>query len=291
MSDDILYEARNFFYLGNYQAAINEINKKSRLIKDKGVVSDSDYYLYRSYIAQGNYDLVLSEIKATVDSPILQGLKLYASYLSNPDSNSEITQLTIQSWISDGLVQYNYHLQIIIASIFCHQQNYEEALRILDKSDFIEGLSLLVQIYLKIDRIDLAEKAYSAMKSIDIDATPSMLSSAWVLVAQGEDSTLKKAYSTFEELSEKYGSTPLLLNSLAICAISMKRFEMAETFLLDAVEKNPKDPDTLINLINCFINLKKPTEIINRYLNQLKTLSPKHQWVEEVNNAEESFER
>jgi len=288
---DILFESKNYFYLGNYQATINDINKKSKQIaSDKGLKNDADYYLYRAYIAQGNYDIVLSEIKNSESSPILQGLRLYASYLSSVTQNKEITILTIKEWIKDGMVQFNYNLQVIVASIFYQEQDYEEALRILNNCEHIEGLSLLVQIYLKIDRIDLAEKSYNLMKAVDIDATPSLLALAWIQIIQGEEK-IKSAYSCFEELAEKYGPTPLLLNSQAVAAISMRRFDKAETLLLESIEKDSKNPDTIANLISCFINMKKPVEVIDRYLNLLRTISPKHDWITSVSNSEDAFQR
>ncbi|KAF2077919.1 hypothetical protein CYY_000797 [Polysphondylium violaceum] len=287
---DILFESKNYFYLGNYQGTINDINKKSKQIADKGLKNEADYYLYRSYIAQGNYDIVLSEIRNSESSPILQGLRLYASYLSSPSQNKDIALLTAKEWIKDGMVQFNYNLQVIVASLFYQEQDYEEALRLLNNCDYIEGLSLLVQIYLKIDRVDLAEKAYNLMKGIDIDATPSILALAWIQIAQGEEK-IKSAYACFEELAEKYGPTPLLLNGQAVAAISMRRFDKAETLLLESIEKDSKNPDTIANLISCFINMKKPVEVIDRYLNLLRTISPKHDWMNAVSEAEDAFQR
>ncbi|KAM9962440.1 hypothetical protein ACTFIW_007738 [Dictyostelium discoideum] len=293
MSDDILFESKNYFYLGNYQSTINEINKKSRQIIEKSLKAESDYFLYRCYIAQGNYDLVLQETKnnrGTGEDPTIAGLQLLASYLSKPDENREGTLITITQWISDGVVKFNYHLQVIIATIYFNEQLYDEALQILNNCDHIEGLSMLIQIFLKIDRLDLAQKAYDTMKKIvDPDATPALLSLAWINIYNGEEK-LKSALSSFEEMAERYGPTPLLLNGQAVCAIGMKRFEKAESLLLDSIEKNPKNSDTLANLINCYINMKKPNEIIQRFINQLKTLSPKHDWTSAVNEAEALFE-
>ncbi len=43
--------------------------------------------------------------------------------------------------------------------------------------------ALLVQLYLKIDRIDLAQAQVKAMRAIDEDHTLSTLANAWVLLS------------------------------------------------------------------------------------------------------------
>jgi coatomer subunit epsilon len=40
--------------------------------------------------------------------------------------------------------------------------------------------ALLIQLYIRIDRLDLAEKHLKVMKSADEDSTLSMLASAWI---------------------------------------------------------------------------------------------------------------
>lgn len=67
-SPDELYSLRNYYWLGHYQSAINEVNNALTRVKDPTLVNEKEEYVYRSYIALGQYNLVLSEIK---DSPSL----------------------------------------------------------------------------------------------------------------------------------------------------------------------------------------------------------------------------
>jgi coatomer protein complex subunit epsilon len=70
---DILFDVRNNFLLGNYQGCINEANNvKPRSDRDK---VERDAYVYRSYIAQGNYQIVLDEVEANAH-PSLQAIKV-----------------------------------------------------------------------------------------------------------------------------------------------------------------------------------------------------------------------
>ena len=63
---DELYTLRNLFWLGNYQLAINEANGiRGSLSVPLG--NEKKEFLYRSYLALGQYDIVTSEIAA--DAP------------------------------------------------------------------------------------------------------------------------------------------------------------------------------------------------------------------------------
>ena len=63
---DELYTLRNLFWLGNYQLAINEANG-IRGSLSVPLENEKKEFLYRSYLALGQYDIVTSEIAA--DSP------------------------------------------------------------------------------------------------------------------------------------------------------------------------------------------------------------------------------
>jgi len=280
---DVLFDLRNYFYLGNYQAAINEANNVSLGTEKERLEKDS--FVYRSYLAQGNYQLVLDEISDSAPAP-LQAIKLLSTYLSN--ESKEAVLKGVKQCHAEGST--NPIVQLIMGTIYYHEQNFEEALKSLHSSNSLEGLSLLIQTYLKIDRLDLAEKEVKTMNKIDVDSTLTQLATAWVDINLGGDK-IQEAALIFKELSDKYGATVSLLNGQAVCNIHMKKFEEAEQLLLEALEKNSKDADTIVNLITCYLHSKKPIELVNRYISQLKASVPHHPWVEALRNADEAFER
>jgi coatomer protein complex subunit epsilon len=282
-----LFELRNYFLLGNYQAAINAGNsvKVDKLSQADQI--ERNVYLYRSYIGQNNFKLVEQEIKETVSQPVLKSLRMLATYMAGKDKENIVS--TFKQWLSDGTVASSPHLQVIAATIFYLEESFEEALRCVHGSNSIEGLSFLIQIYLKINRLDLAEKELKSLQHLDDDATGTLLASGWVYIALGGEK-LSEAFSIFHDLIEKYGATSKLLNGKAICSLHANNFPEAEKFLLQALEKNSTDVDTIVNLITCYKHQDKSQDVIDRYINQLKVISPNHAWLKSYQQMETNFD-
>jgi len=100
---------------------------------------------------------------------------------------------------------------------------------------------------------------------------------------------LQDAYYTFQEMSDKYGGTPLLLNGQAAAHIQQGRYLEAEEALSNALEKDANDPETLINLVAVSTYLGKPPDVASRYLNQLRDAVPEHPYVRDLDEKENLF--
>ena len=70
----------------------------------------------------------------------------------------------------------------------------------------MEHLALTVQIFLKMDRPDLAAKTVRTMQQADEDATLTQLCLAWTHLAAG-GAKLQEAAYIFEELGDKFEAT------------------------------------------------------------------------------------
>ncbi|KAB2081216.1 hypothetical protein ERO13_A05G111900v2 [Gossypium hirsutum] len=281
-SPDHLFNLRNNFYLGSYQAAINNSDLPN-LSPDDAV--ERDCLVYRSYIAFGSYQLVINEIDSSAATP-LQAVKLLALYLSNPH-DKESTISSLKEWLADPAIGNNPILRLIAGIIFTHEEDYNEALKHTNAGGTMELHALNVQIFIKMHRSDYAERQLRVMQQIDEDHTLTQLANAWLNLAVG-GSKIQEAYLIFQDFSEKYPMTGLILNGKAVCCMHMGNFDEAETLLLEALNKDAKDPETLANLVVCSLHLGKSS---SRYLSQLKLTHPEHILVKRASSAEDSFER
>jgi len=280
---DELFEIKNYYYIGNYQQCINEAQK---LPKTANV--DRDIYMYRAYIAQNKFLVVLDEIKPTSHERI-QPLKMLGNYFHSSRNRDAIVTELDQSLAGNVSVD-NDILILVAAIIYCNENNYETAFRLLHNTENLEALSIIIDILLKIDRLDLAKKKLKEMQEKDEDATITQLAQARVNMAIGGDK-IQEAYYIYQEMVDKYGATPLLLNGQAVAFIAQGKYEEAAVALQEALDKDPNYADTLINSIVLAYHTGKEPEVANRYLSQLKDSHSDHQFLKDLRVKEDEFER
>mmetsp|Transcript_5985 Transcript_5985/g.9687 ORF Transcript_5985/g.9687 Transcript_5985/m.9687 type:complete len:296 (+) Transcript_5985:81-968(+) len=284
---DELYTLRNHFWLGNYQMALSEGAGLGRLPNQQLKV-ERDEFLYRSYIALGQYSVVLSEVKDNAP-PQLQACRLLATYLSQPESK-EIVLMTLSEWLQDAGSMNNPTVQVAAATVYLHEGDLKKALQAVHQGVTLEQLALQVQVYLRLGRADLAGEAARGMARADEDAALAQLAAAWCHAAAGGERAGEAAL-VFEELMDKFAPSPLLLNGAAAARARLGQWQAAEHHLVQALSKSQNDPDTLVNLIACYQHLDKPADFTQRYVNQLKSVAPNHPYVQSLATVEGAFER
>lgn len=141
-------------------------------------------------MAQNKFLVVLDEIKASASERI-QPLKLLAEYLSSPEKRESIVAQLDQKFVASANID-NDILVLVAAIIYEKEQNLEAAYRVLHTVDNLEAFAFIVDILLKLDRLDLARKKLKEMQEKDDDATLTQLAQAWINVA-----TVKNYYRYF----------------------------------------------------------------------------------------------
>ncbi|XP_028026559.1 coatomer subunit epsilon [Bombyx mandarina] len=283
---DELFDVKNAFYVGNYQQAINEAQSVSP--STPLVALQRDAFLYRSYIAQGNYRIVQQELK-TAD-PMLQPLKSLVDYLL-PDANKSAIVADIDARVAKGTELSNEIFLIVAATIYYHEDNYEAALKILHNAESLELRAFTLQCLLAMNRPDLARKQLKLLQDIEDDGTLTQLAQAWLNLIQGGPGIQDAHYSVME-LSERLGSLgpgPASLGAGAAAARGM--WEEAEQQLTDAASRAPQHADLLLGLALTAAHLGKPPEVSARYLAQLLDSHPQHPFVKEYKAKTDEFQR
>jgi len=250
--------------------------------------------MYRSYLALGQYDVVISEV---TDSSAfsLRGVKALARVYSGAADKAEgIAQL--QEWLNaDSAGTSIKSLQLMLSVLHAQDggsgANLSEAVKAVHAQGNLEQQAMLVQLYLRMDRLDFAMKQVAKMKAADEDCTLTMLATGWCHLATLPVPRAQEAGYIFEELADKYGASALVLNAQAVAKLHQKQFAEAESLLNDALAKSPSDPDTLANLIVTGQHLGREAEVTKRYLNLLKKVAPAHQLVASLGVFEGAFDR
>ncbi|XP_011436400.2 coatomer subunit epsilon [Magallana gigas] len=283
---DELFEIKTALYTGNYQHCINECHKLR--LSNPELKTAKDVIMYRAYLAQRKYGVVLDEINSS-HPPELQAVKMFADYLSNENKRTSIVR-DLDQKMSGSVDVSNSTFLVMAASIYNHEQNSDAALRALHQSDALECIALSIQILLKLDRVDLARKELKRMQEIDEDSILTQLAQAWFNLSVGGEK-YQDAYYIFQEMADKHNSTPLLLNGQAACYMAQGKFDDAESVLQEAIDKDSNNPETLVNMIVLTQHIGKPPEVSNRYVSQLKDSHRNHPFVRDYLQKESDFER
>jgi len=277
----VLLPERNNFYLGAYEKTIEALTTQQLPGFEPRLL------LLKCYLAQKNYSQILSSTNGE-KAPELVAINLLATYLSTgTDISGKMKDLVASIDPSSGLGSGS-GVPVLAATLYYNMGNLEDALKLLATlPKDLECAAMIVQIYLKMDRVDLAKKELTAIRSWADDATLAQLIEAWVDTYSGDTKKYQDAYYIFEELASSKVATSSLLNGQAVCRMQAGRFDDAEAVLMESVQKDSRDPETLINLIVCATSTGRDT---TKFYTALREAAPNHAFLRDLASKENQFD-
>ena len=227
----------------------------------------------------------------------MKALNIQANHMLSPSDANVDAMKTLIADPSSSAASATPTLGLVAAHLFLSAGKTSDALACVaasgsSSSSTMEHQALALQIYIKIDRIDLAQHQLSAMRSADEDAILTQLCSAYVDIANGS-STAADAIHHLNTLQEQYGASLMLLNCAAVAHMAAGNYSEAEMALAEAnAEFNgSEDADTLVNTVVCYQHLGKSSADIDPLLSALKSQFASHPFVEGLKRVEGALER
>ncbi|KAJ2082784.1 hypothetical protein H4R24_001308 [Coemansia sp. RSA 988] len=287
---DDFYTARNLLYLGAYPQALNALSQFTHL--SGALELEHKSLLYRAYLGQGNYAMILDEIPPNTSDLTLQAIRQLTllKQQTSVDSHSAIIE-KVEELIASSNDLQNTTFVAVAAQILIICARLESALKILALHPRnLECVAMTVVAYLSINRVDLAQKLTAKLRTWAEDAPIAQLTEAWAALFVG-GAKYNEAFYIFEELAQASSvSTSRLLTALAVCKMHLAQYPEAESLLLEAHEKDTNDPDVLANLVVCANLTSKSLETKSRYLSLLKHGAPEHPFVVDLELKDAEFD-
>jgi Tfp pilus assembly protein PilF len=299
---DELYTLRAQYWLGHYALALDEARSAARRPMPPHLKSEREELVLRAQIGLGQYDRVVAEGSGRDKSPAMRALALHASYLSSSSAEGGGGGEETRSGVLDGIKALlssggaesgsDTSLQLAACHVYMAANQLREALQCVHMGLTMEHLAMCVQIYIKIDRLDLARDALNLLRQADEDSVLVQLTTAYLALAQGS-SRGDDASHIFAALSEQYGPSLVLLNCSAVANMVGGKYDVAEGNLREAISEfgGGTDSDTLVNMVVCSQHLGKTGGDVDGYLEALKAMCASHPFVQGLVQVEGAFER
>jgi len=302
MDPDELYTLRAQYWLGHYNLCLEEAKSVARRPMAANLKLEREEFVLRCQLALKQFDKVLVDSAGEDRTPGIQAINLRAQYESpsaTPSTKSQILT-SLHTLLSSPTGSTSTTLQLLASQTFLSagSSHTESALECVHLGTTMEHLAQTVQIYLKMNRIDLASRQFDLMKQADEEAVLTQLCGVYVNAATGR-SEVNEAVHVLGSLTEQYGPSLMLLNCMAVVMLVGERYDEAETVLVQAVgeldqqgvEGGKGDVDTLINLLVCYQHQGKEMDVIDPVLKQLKEGWKDHPFVEGLLRVEGAFDR
>ena len=235
--------------------------------------------------------------------PALQAVKLLAAFSTAPPASRGALLAAADALVegaeaaltsphpAPGALASAPLVQAMAATMYLAEGAFERALRAVRSGATLELLALAVQVYLRLDRPDLAEGAVNALRERDDESALYLLSAAHTCAALGGDRA-KEAVLIYKDVLDRYGegAGPAAMNGLVAAHVAARNYAAAEAVLEEAKAKDPSYADTLANAA-AVAELQGRADAAARIAERLKRDAPAHASALTLAAAEAQFDR
>ncbi|KAF5350232.1 hypothetical protein D9758_007814 [Tetrapyrgos nigripes] len=243
MDSSELYMVKQQFILGAYQSLVN------LTLPDP---SSSDYapillYQARSHIALHNPEAAISIVPAETTNVALKAVVALARYIEGEGSSEteslleELRDLSVEveGDDTDGITEKNKaYVRVLAGTAFARAGEIEEALETLgaDTED-LEAVAVIVQIYLSINRSDLAKKEFERSKRWAEDDLLLQLIESNIGLVTGKDGYSNTNSFYTEQLGNPSLSSPHILTARGVTRILRDEIPEAKSDLEESLQQ------------------------------------------------------
>ncbi|KAK6992255.1 heme peroxidase [Favolaschia claudopus] len=249
MDSSELYHVKQQFFLGAYKALIG------LSLPD---TNSPDYiptlvYQARAHIALNDPSAALALVPADSENVALKAVSALARYVSAAETASqeaaleELRDLAVEiEGDVEGTERDKHMVRVLAGTAFARAGEIEEALEtLMQDTEDLEAVAVLVQIYLSINRTDRAKKEFDRAKQwAEDDLLLQLIESSIGLVASKDGYSNANSFYT-EQLGNPSLSSPHILTARGVTRILRNEIPEAKSDLEESIEQQKGDGETL----------------------------------------------
>ncbi|KAF8653534.1 hypothetical protein AX16_003899 [Volvariella volvacea WC 439] len=295
MDSPELYHVKQQFVLGAYTSLV-----KSKLPDP----NSPDYnlallYQVRAHIALNDTASALKLIPSDTDNVALKTAASLARYVGANDDAAgdaaleELRDVAVEIEGDDvqGTEREKNLVRVLAGIAFARAGEVEEALETLgSETEDLEAVAVIVQIYLFINRPDLAKKEFERAKRWAEDDLLLQLIESTIGLVTGKDGYSNTSSFYTEQLGNPSLTSPHLLTARGVTRILRNEIPEAKSDLEEALSQQPDDAETVAALVVASgLGIAKRAEA-DELWSQFQSKYPEHPLVQDVEEHSSKFD-
>lgn len=294
MESSEIYYVKQQFILGAYKSLL------SVPLPDQNSPDYTAALLYqaRSHIALNDTESALKLLPEDSDNVALKAVASLARYIAAKDETTkesaleELRDLSVE--IEDdgeGTEREKALVRVLAGTAFARAGELEEALETLGtETEDLEAVAVIVQLYLSINRPDLAKKQFDRSKRWAEDDLLLQLIESNIGLVTGKDGYSNSQSFYTEQLANPSMTSTHLLTARGVTRLLRNEIQEAKSDLEEGLHQNKDDAETLAAVVvagGLGAFKKDETE---QYWSELSSKHPTHPLVVDVNEKANSFD-